>query len=112
MGNDRFDFVIRLSNDFLMRIVLLSFLIGLVGKSLTKSNDNWALNRYKIQAEMNLLANVKFFEGSSTKILSAQMNNKKNKTIEEFQILKKEISDLRAEVQKFASKSEEKKIDN
>ena len=50
--------VIRLSNDFLMRIVLLSFLIALVGKSLTKSNDNWALNRYKIQAEMNLLPNV------------------------------------------------------
>ena len=65
---------IQLSNDFLMRIVLLSFIIALVGKSLTKSMDMWAKNKYKIQCEMNLVSSILTINKSSSFILSASTN--------------------------------------
>ena len=71
MGMIGLNWLINLSNDFLMRIVLLSFIIGLVGKSLTKSNENWATNKYKIQCEMNLVASITTIAGSGSQILSA-----------------------------------------
>ena len=99
------NWLVQFINEFFMRIVLLSFLIGLVGRSLNASSFNRAENLYKQQCEMNreasliyrqfgLIYETGMYVLSSDLTKKETVQNKMARLKNENEELKKEITTL------------------
>ena len=94
------NWAIQLVNEFLMKIVLFSFLIGLVGRSLGASITNYAQNQFKQQCEMNRESSLMqrsfgFLHETGIYVISADMTEKQSPDQQKMKKLEKENTKLK-----------------